>query len=112
MDARRAPRRAGPVPTESLEAYRSCARGRARLDERTREGLLGALVAFRSAAEADPAYARAWAGIAQAQAFLRWYGHAVPEGAPEPGEAVRRALGDENAGLKRRCEGAAGPGAG
>lgn len=85
----------GPVPrlpTTDLEAYRQFSRGQSWLAQRTGEGLTEALDAFRAALDRDPEYAPAWAGIAETTALLRWYDFPVPDDAPDPKDAARRAL--------------------
>ena len=85
----------GPVrrlPTTDLEAYRWFARGQDWLGQRTGEALIEALDAFRAALDRDPEYAPAWAGIAEVCALLRWYDFPIPDDAPEPRDAARRAL--------------------
>lgn len=47
---------------------------------------------FERAIEQDPDYALAWVGLADAIALLESYGYPIPERAPDPRRAARRAL--------------------
>lgn len=88
--------RPGPsdrLPTESLDAYRACVRGRTHLDRRSEAGMRTALHYFRRSLEEDPRYATAWAGLADALGLLASYQHESPEDVlPEAYDAARRAL--------------------
>ena len=79
-------------PTENLDAYRLYAQGRGNLDQRTEAGLRRALDCFQQALRQDPSYALAWAGLADALSLFQFYGFALPDDAPEPMEAARRAV--------------------
>jgi adenylate cyclase len=61
----------GGTPTESVEAYAYYLRGRQFLHRRSRTFLELARRMFLRAAEIDPLYARAYAGIADCDSFLR-----------------------------------------
>jgi len=56
--------RAGHAPTASLEAYRLYLKGRHWLGKRTHEGIQTGLQCLQQALDIDPAYARAYAGLA------------------------------------------------
>lgn len=61
-------------PTTDLEAYHLYLRGRYFWNTRTEEGLRKAIDYFRQAIDRDPAYARAYAGLADAWNLLgQWY---------------------------------------
>jgi adenylate cyclase len=60
----------GRAPTENLEAYAYYLRGRQFLHRRSKSYLLLAKRMFAKAVELDPAYARAYAGIADSDSFL------------------------------------------
>ncbi|MBA4182262.1 MAG: hypothetical protein C0506_16895, partial [Anaerolinea sp.] len=79
--------------TSSAEAYRDYLRGRFHWNKRTAAGLAAAILNFKSAVAADPAYARAHAGLADAYALLSYYTPvAAAEGAPKARAAALRAL--------------------
>jgi TolB-like protein len=63
------------APTESLEAYRLCAQGRALLDRRTERGMRAAAALFREAALEDRSYTLAWVGLADSLTLLFDYGY-------------------------------------
>jgi len=83
--------RAGPVPKP--EAYDHLLQGRQALRQRTADGYQRALAAFEKATAIDPAYAPAWAGIAEA-AICYWgiSDVATPEHARRAAEAAGRAI--------------------
>lgn len=86
-------RRLQKIPTESLEAFRLRAQGRAQLDRRTEEGMRQAVAQFREAIAEDPGFVLAWVGLADALTLLFDYGYASGEEAlPRAEEAIRRAL--------------------
>ena len=60
----------GRAPTENMEAYAYYLRGRQFLHRRSKSYLLLAKRMFAKAVELDPAYARAYAGIADSDSFL------------------------------------------
>lgn len=81
------------APTQDLEAYRLHAHGRARLDERTEEGMRRALGYFEDAVVQDPRYALAWTGSADALTLLHEYGYEARDRVlPRADAAIRRAL--------------------
>lgn len=61
----------GQPPTSNMEAYAYCHRGRQFLHRRSKPYLLLAKRMFAKAAELDPAYSRAYSGIADCDSFLR-----------------------------------------
>lgn len=79
-------------PTESLEAYRLCTRGRLRLDQRGPDDMRAALQHFEKAVELDPAYALAWIGIANSIGLLHAYGYTDASGLPRAEAAINKAL--------------------
>jgi TolB-like protein/Flp pilus assembly protein TadD len=79
-------------PTENLDAYRLYAQGRGHLDQRTEDGIRRAFACFRRAIAEDPDYALAWAGLTDALSLFEFYGFALPDDAPAPMEAARRAV--------------------
>ena len=58
--------------TDNVEAYRSYLKGRYFWNKRTPEGLHRSLKYFKQAIEIDPAYASAYAGLADTYALLVW----------------------------------------
>lgn len=62
------------APTDDLEAYRLYVLGRAEWNRRTSESLERAADYFRQALGRDSAFARAWAGLADAYALYQYYG--------------------------------------
>ena len=81
------------TPTHDLEAYRLCAHGRDRLEERTEAGIREALDHFQQATERDPRYTLAWVGLGDAWILLVQYGFAeAPDTLARAEDAVRRAL--------------------
>jgi len=85
--------RPGSPPTRSLEAYRLQVQGRARLDERTEQGMRRAVEHFRRAIEEDPEYPLAWVGLADGLTLLFEYtDEAAERTLPEAEAAARRAL--------------------
>jgi TolB-like protein/cytochrome c-type biogenesis protein CcmH/NrfG len=80
-------------PTESIEAYQSYLKGRHFLSRRTDATLRQAIEWFRRAVAADPAFAQAWAGLADTYAVLPSYSPTpVPEACAEARSAAERAL--------------------
>jgi tetratricopeptide (TPR) repeat protein len=64
--------------SDNQEAYELYLKGRHLSGTRQREGLLRALRYFEAAVERDPAYAQAWASMADARTFLGIFGHLPP----------------------------------
>ena len=79
--------------TASKEAYREYLIGRFHWNKRTGAGITAAILHFQNAVAADPGYARAYAGLADAYAVFSYYAPAAPaEGAPKARAAALRAL--------------------
>jgi TolB-like protein len=79
--------------TESAEAHRHYLRGRYHWNRRTEGGLRQAIEYFEKAIAEDPAYALAYAGLAESYAILSYYAPVSPtESAPKAIAAARRAL--------------------
>lgn len=79
-------------PTSSLAAYEAFVRGRTRLETWSEEGTDNAIAYFREATEADPEFALAYAGIAEAYAWGIGSGLFDDTQVAEAREAVSRAL--------------------
>jgi eukaryotic-like serine/threonine-protein kinase len=80
-------------PTADLPAYRLYVEGRTHLDQRSAAGLHQGAELFRRAIALDPAYAPAWAGLADALTLLAYYGHTRSDDVvPDALDAVGRAL--------------------
>jgi eukaryotic-like serine/threonine-protein kinase len=75
-------------PTNDLEAYTACLKGRFFWNRRTPEALRKSIVMFHEAQERDPAYALAHAGEADAYNMLGWWAD-MPPGVAFP--AARKA---------------------
>lgn len=83
----------GRRETLNAEAYREALRGRFHWNKRTAAGMAAAILHFQNAVAADPSYARAHAGLADAYALLSYYAPApTSEGAPKARAAAHRAL--------------------
>ena len=79
------------VPTNNMEAYQEYLKGRTLLYRRG-PSIARALESFQKAAALDPAYAQAWAGVADAYTALAYYGYRRPdETMPTALEAATRA---------------------
>jgi TolB-like protein/Tfp pilus assembly protein PilF len=79
--------------TESPEAHQLYLKGRYLWNRRTGETLQRAAEYFQQAIDKDPAYALAWAGLADCYAVYAFYGVLPPrETAPKAKEAASRAL--------------------
>jgi TolB-like protein len=65
-------------PVEDPESYNLYLRGRFEWHKRTERSLLQAAAWFREAAQRSPGYARAWAGIGDAEAVLGFYDYLPP----------------------------------
>jgi DNA-binding winged helix-turn-helix (wHTH) protein/TolB-like protein/tetratricopeptide (TPR) repeat protein len=78
-------------------AHLAYIRGRFFWDKRTPEGLKKAIDSFNQAIEADPAYALAYAGLADSYVLLPFYAHVSPGDAiPKAKEAALKALEIDN----------------
>ncbi|HYE15929.1 MAG TPA: tetratricopeptide repeat protein, partial [Pyrinomonadaceae bacterium] len=83
----------GPRPTDDEEAYKLYQAGRYFATRRTAEGLRQAIERLERAVERDPAFALAWAEMADCWALLNWYAEPPPAGAWERAkEAAVRAV--------------------
>ena len=78
--------------TVDAAAYQRYLKGRYQWNQRTREGYSKAIEFFREAIALDPAYARAYAGLADAQAFLTFDGEPVWERYARALGTARKAL--------------------
>jgi Tfp pilus assembly protein PilF len=79
--------------TENIEAYRLYLQGRRLWDSRIEENLYNALEYFEKALKEDPAYAKAYTGIADTYIVLPYYSPVLPKDAYEKSkEAVLKAL--------------------
>lgn len=85
-------RRAGPMSSAEAEAYEAYLQGREFAHQQRRKAFEIALQSFRRAIEIEPGYARAYAGIAECNAFLRLYFGAGSEMVAAAEEASRKAL--------------------
>ncbi|MCA1849770.1 MAG: winged helix-turn-helix domain-containing protein, partial [Acidobacteria bacterium] len=88
-------RRLGKRQTESTEAYQAYLKGRYHWNKRTEDGLKKSTQYFQEAVEIDPAYAPAYAGLADSYALpaIAEYGLLPPrEGMPRAKAAASRAL--------------------
>ena len=81
-----------PAPTRSVEAYDCYLRGRQFFNRFDKKSLLLARQMFSRAAEIDPDYALAYAGLADCAAFLHGMWASGPEELREADIASRRAL--------------------
>lgn len=85
--------RVGRRYTESAEAYRLYLQGRFYWNKRTSDGLRRAIEDFRKAIDADPSYALAYVGLAEAYGVLGFYTVLAPSDAfPKAKAAALRAL--------------------
>jgi DNA-binding winged helix-turn-helix (wHTH) protein/Flp pilus assembly protein TadD len=79
--------------TENAEAYRLYIKGRYHWNERTAVGLETASECFQQAVERDPAYARAYSGLADAYTTLGYLSYRAPrEVFPRAHEAATNAV--------------------
>lgn len=80
-------------PTENVEAYQWFLKGRFFLARRTLDSIRQAIELFRKASEADPSFAQAWAGLADAFSLLPSYSaEPIPDASAEARAAAERAL--------------------
>jgi serine/threonine protein kinase/Tfp pilus assembly protein PilF len=87
------PETKGETGTSLVQAYEFYLKGRHFWNKRTQENLRLSVGEFEKAIAADPNYARAWAGLADAWVTLCIYGAAGPaEAVPRARNAVERAL--------------------
>jgi DNA-binding winged helix-turn-helix (wHTH) protein/TolB-like protein/Tfp pilus assembly protein PilF len=79
--------------TDDTEAYQLYLKGRFFWNKRTREGFQRGLAFFRQAAERDPAYARAYTGLADSYIGLAFYQYEPPrEAMPQARQQALQAL--------------------
>jgi DNA-binding winged helix-turn-helix (wHTH) protein/Flp pilus assembly protein TadD len=79
--------------TDSPDAYRLYISGRYHWNQRTEPGLRKATEYFTRAIETDPAYARAYSGLADSYTTLGYLSHLAPRDVfPKADDAARRAL--------------------
>jgi TolB-like protein/DNA-binding winged helix-turn-helix (wHTH) protein/Flp pilus assembly protein TadD len=79
--------------TNSIEAHEAYLEGRHHLSEMKLSGLRLAEAAFERAVTLDPAYARAWAGLADSGNLQSWFGGLSPTDSARRGrEAAEKAL--------------------
>jgi TolB-like protein/Flp pilus assembly protein TadD len=80
-------------PTDNSEAYANYLRARHLFGLRTYDGIFGAVDAFRNAAELDPDFAQAYAGLAETYLTIADYGYqSLDEIEPLAKAAIDRAL--------------------
>jgi TolB-like protein/Tfp pilus assembly protein PilF len=83
--------------TENIEAYQAYLRGRYEWNKRTAEGLNKAVGYFNQAIQIDPAYALAYAGIADSYALLPQFGNTpFEESLAKAKAAAQRAIEIDN----------------
>jgi len=81
------------IPTKNTEAYNLYLRGRFFWNKRTEEGLIKSIEYFSKAVAADPDYALAYAGLADAYYIQTWWGWiSRDEGFTQTEKFVRQAL--------------------
>ncbi len=79
--------------TSDSEAYQLYLRGRFFWNKRSRDGFERGVAYFRQAVEKDPAYARAYSGLADSYLGMAYYHYASPQAAmPLARAAARKAL--------------------
>lgn len=80
-------------PTENTEAYQLYLKGKFFWNKRTGDDLKAAADLFRQAAEVDPSYANAYAGVAQADLLIPVFGAGAPRDFfPKAKVAAERAI--------------------
>jgi TolB-like protein len=85
--------RAARAQKAGTAAYREYLRGRYHWNRWTRDGLLQAIDAFQASANADPTYAPAFAGLADAYGAAAYHGYLpMVEAMPRAQQAAERAL--------------------
>ncbi|MFU8832902.1 MAG: winged helix-turn-helix domain-containing protein [Wenzhouxiangella sp.] len=81
------------LPTENLHAWALFNQARDLLRQRTESSMRAAAELLRQSIEDEPGLALAWAGLADVQVLLAYYGHeSLEAGYPDPREAAERAL--------------------
>jgi TolB-like protein/Flp pilus assembly protein TadD len=82
----------GKAPAQDPEAYRDYIMGRYSLSQRSPEGLRQAVISFQQAIQRDANYAPAYAGLADAQNLLIYYGQAGRKEIAQAETSARRAI--------------------
>lgn len=83
-------------PAGRARAEDLCNRGRHHLSKRLTDSLSSAITLFLESTDADPTYAPAWVGLADAYALLSLYGASMPRDAyPRSKAAAQTALGHD-----------------
>lgn len=82
------------IPTRNMEAYNLYLKGRYFWNRRTEDGIKRSIGYFNKAIEADPDYALAWVGLADAYSILAGYGWYTPkkEGQAKAKIYIRKAI--------------------
>jgi serine/threonine-protein kinase len=75
-------------PTENPQAYEECVRGRYFWNRRTPEALHKAIQHFQRAIEKDPAYALAYAGLADSHSMMAFYANTPAKDAYQKAKAA------------------------
>jgi adenylate cyclase len=85
-------------PTKNTEAHELYLKGRYHWNKRSEEGLRRAVAFFKDALDKDPAFARAWAGLADCYTVLGCWGFDAPHDSyPKAKTAAKEAIAlDEN----------------
>ena len=83
--------------TQNTAAYQAYLKGRYHWSKRTIDGLTQAIAYFQEAIERDPAYALAYAGLADTYSILGYYNNSPPRDVyPKAKAAVARALENDD----------------
>jgi adenylate cyclase len=84
---------AAKVRTENTEAYHLYLKGRYHWNKRTEAGLRRAVTLLKAALDMDPAFARAWAGLADCYTVLGCWGYDAPHDSyPKAKAAAEKAI--------------------
>ena len=84
---------AANAQTDNIKAYHSYLRGRYQWNKRNEEGFRQAIVLFKEALDEDPAFPKAWAGLADCYALLGCWGFDPPHRSyPKAKAAAERAI--------------------
>ncbi len=81
-------KRLGKRPTENSEAYQLYLQGRFHWNKRSHEGVAKGIEFFEAAIAKDPAFALAYAGLADSYFFQAWYGEIAPRTVMPKGKAA------------------------
>jgi len=79
-------------PIENSKAHILCMYGRTHMARRTETSVRRAFDFFQQAREQAPAYALAWAGLAEVLALATYYGYDIPGDKPNEMDVARRAV--------------------